>query len=140
MIFILIVSCFMVIFWGGCALDETVTPLLFSLTDGRFPPPNAFGEPSRLFTACITYSEGVFIGLQISVFLLEVIALLYVLCKKGFSLSCKLTACFGAVFTLAFIVFPMGSTYIIPIKAFISILYVVFAGLHVHRYRKSDRV
>lgn len=140
MIFILIVSCFMVIYWGGCALDETVIPLLFSLTDGKIPPPNAFGEPARLFTACITYSKGVFIGLQISVFLLELIALIYVVCKKEFSLSCKLTACFSAAFTLTFIVFPAGSTYIIPIKAIISILYAVFVGLHVHRYRKTDRV
>lgn len=136
MIFVLVVSCLMVIYWGGFALDETVVPLLFSLTDGKIPAPDAFGDPMRLFTAVITYSEAVFIVLQISVLLLEPMAFIYMLCKKKFSLPSKIIAGLGIGFTVIFIALPSSIVYILPLKALLSMIYLVLISLQVKQYRK----
>lgn len=117
MIFILIASCFMVIYWGGCALDETVTPLLFSLTDGMFPPPNAFGEPARLFTACLTYSEGVFSGLQISVFFVGIDCVTICAMQKRLFLTLQINSLLRCGVYTRFYCIPHGKHIYYPDKS-----------------------
>lgn len=137
MIFVCIASCLMLIYWVGCAVDETVIPWLFALTDGKFPPANAFGGPFKPFTALVTYSEHGYMLLQIAVLLLEVVVLLYVLCKKDFRLPSKLTACIGVAATVVFIAVPESVPYIFLVKGLISVLY--FAFVLSDRKRCKDR-
>lgn len=81
MIFVCIASCLLLIYWGGCAVDEKVIPWLFALTDGKFPPANAFGAPFTPFTALVTYSERFYMILQIVV-LLSVLYFAFVLADR----------------------------------------------------------